>query len=388
MNPVLLRLFCLQALFWSASIAGITLTGLVGLELSPWQRLATLPLALQVLGGLLATQPLSNLMQRRGRGFGLRLGALAGLIGALICAWALLERQFWLFCAGTLALGVYQASAMFYRHCALEVVDPAKRGRAIALVLGGGLCAALIAPSLVVHGRDALSVPYLGAYLLIGLLAVLALVILSGLHAPAPPPETQGAQTPLRTLLARRDVRLALLVTASAQGLMILVMNATPLAMHAVHHPLDSSATVIQWHVIGMFLPAFFAGPLVDRFSARYMALAGALVLAASATIALSGEGFTAFLLSSLALGLGWNLLLVSGTALLAQSHAVEERGRAQGAMELTNALAALVGSAAAGVGIGTIGWSGINWLMLGLSVALLSRLVIFDRSSPRTERA
>lgn len=71
---------------------------------------------------------------------------------------------------------------------------------------------------------------------------------------------------------------------------MILIMNATPLAMSFCGLPLEQSSRVIQWHVLGMFLPAFFAGPLVDRIGNRRVALLGAFLLAASAGIALDGS--------------------------------------------------------------------------------------------------
>ena len=90
-NPTLLRLFLAQALFWSCAMIGITLTSLVGLQLAPLNGLATLPLALLVLGYLLATQPLSAFMQRRGRRAGLVLGASAGILGGLLSALGVLS---------------------------------------------------------------------------------------------------------------------------------------------------------------------------------------------------------------------------------------------------------------------------------------------------------
>ncbi len=61
-NPALLILFLAQALYWSCSLIGITLTALIGMQLSPYNSLATLPLALLVLGNLLARArtPLAN----------------------------------------------------------------------------------------------------------------------------------------------------------------------------------------------------------------------------------------------------------------------------------------------------------------------------------------
>ena len=70
---------------------------------------------------------------------------------------------------------------------------------------------------------------------------------------------------------------------------MILVMNATPLAMHGEGLDLHASGQVIQWHMLGMFLPAFVAGPLVDRFGCRLVACLGGGLLIVSAVVALLG---------------------------------------------------------------------------------------------------
>jgi len=47
---------------------------------------------------------------------------------------------------------------------------------------------------------------------------------------------------------------------------MNLLMTATPLAMGLCGHPYSAAATVIGWHVIGMFGPSFFTGSLIKRF--------------------------------------------------------------------------------------------------------------------------
>lgn len=58
-NPQVFRLFMAQALFWSCSMTGIILTSIVGLRLAPFASLASLPLAVLMLGGLLALQPIA-----------------------------------------------------------------------------------------------------------------------------------------------------------------------------------------------------------------------------------------------------------------------------------------------------------------------------------------
>jgi MFS family permease len=384
-NPTLLRLFLAQALFWSCAMIGITLTSLVGLQLAPLNGLATLPLALLVLGYLLATQPLSAFMQRRGRRAGLLLGAGAGVLGGLLSALGVWLADFWLFCLGALPIGVYQASAMYYRFAALEAVDDAHKGRATAWVIGGGLCAALLAPTLTLWARDALERPFVGAYLLVALLAILAIALLAGLRQGALPPPASRGLAAMRELLARPVVRSAMLITAIGNGLMVLVMNATPLAMSFCGLPLEAGAEVIRWHMVGMFLPAFVAGPLVDRLGCKRVALLGIALLTASAAIALSGERQSYFLVSSLLLGMGWNLMLVAGTTLLGQGHAADERGQAQGLMELGNGSVAAAASFASGALISGLGWSPVNLAMLGLLVVALLALAGGAR---RTEEA
>ncbi|WP_252273388.1 MFS transporter [Pseudomonas subflava] len=375
-NPTLLRLFLAQALFWSCAMVGVTLTSLVGLQLAPRNSLATLPLALMVLGYLAATQPLSSFMQRRGRRAGLVLGAGAGILGGLLSAAGVWLADFWLLCLGALPIGVYQASAMYYRFAALEAVDDAHKGRATAWVIGGGLFAALLAPSLTLWARDALERPFVGAYLLIAALAALAIPLLAGLRQGALPPANGGALAAMRELLARPVIRAAMITTAIGQGLMVLVMNATPLAMSFCGLPLEAGAEVIRWHMVGMFLPAFVAGPLVDRLGSRRVALIGIGLLTASACIALSGEQQLQFLISSLLLGMGWNLMLVAGTTLLGQGHSPAERGQAQGLMELGNGMVAAMASFASGALISGLGWSPVNLAMLGLLTLAVITLI------------
>ena len=373
-NPTLLRLFLAQALYWSCTLIGVTLTALVGLQLAPSSMLATLPLALLVLGYLLSTQPLSAFMQRRGRRAGLLLGAAAGTAGGLLSALGVWLADFWLFCLGALPIGVYQASAMYYRFAALEAVADAHKGRATAWVIGGGLLAALLAPELTLWARNALATPFVGAYLALAALAALAIPLLAGLRQGALPAANGGGLAAMRSLLARPVIRAAIATTAIGHGLMILVMNATPLAMSFCGLPLEAGAEVIRWHMVGMFLPAFVAGPLVDRLGARRVAVLGIGLLIASAAIALAGQLQTYFLVSSLLLGMGWNLMLVAGTTLLGEGHTTDERGQAQGMMELGNGAVATAASFASGALISGLGWNPVNLAMLPLlAIALLA---------------
>ncbi|MGX5219507.1 MFS transporter [Pseudomonas sp. S9] len=370
------RLFICQALYWCCSMIGITLTALIGLQLAPLNILATLPLALLVLGNLLAVQPLSLYMQRHGRRAGLLLGAGSGVLGGLISAWGVWLGDFSILCLGALPIGAYQASAMYYRFAALEAVPESARGRASAYVIGGGVIAALIAPSLALWSKNALDTPFTGAYLMMAALALVAAGVLSQLPQGAIPTASTGGWAAMRELLGRPVVRAAIATTAIGHGLMILVMNATPLAMRDCGLSLETSARVMQWHMLGMFLPAFVAGRLVDTLGSRRVAVIGSGVLLVSAAIAMSGIARDQFLISSFLLGLGWNLMLIAGTTLLAQGHTPAERGHAQGLMELSNGSVAASASFASGALISAIGWNAVNISILPLIVIVLFMLI------------
>ena len=375
-HPQLAVLSAAQALYWSCSIIGIALTALIGQRLAPSSLLATLPLALLVLGNLLAVGALARWMQQRGRRRGLQRGAVFGIAAGLLAAYAVHAASFLLFCGAMLLLGVYQASAGFYRFAALDGVDARYKGRAAAWVVAGGIAAALFAPGVALHAVNWFATPMAGAYVFISVLALCALVLLSWLPesvsaAPVSAKAAPSNKALRRELWSRPAIRQALSITACGHGLMILVMNATPLAMHGHGHALGTSTQVIQWHVLGMFLPSLVAGSLVDRWGARPVAWTGALLLTASAALALSGLSATRFLISSLLLGAGWNLMLLAGTTLLTLAHSPEERATAQPMMEWTNSAVAAIMSFSGGALMQTLGWQAINVFALVVLVGV-----------------
>ena len=341
-------LFIAQALYWSCSLIGITLTSLIGIDLAPMAELATLPLALLVVGNLVCVHPLSMIMQHYGRRTGLFLGAASGVVGGAVVAG-----------------GVYQASAMYYRYAALEAVRDDQKGRAAALVVGGGVLAALIAPEIASYTRNMVAIPFAGSYLALAGLATIAALIMLMLRDGGVPAKTRTGGAVMLELLRRPRLRGAIAISAAGHGIMILVMTATPLAMKFCGFDVDTAANVIRWHIIGMFLPAFAAGPMIDHFGARLMAMVGALALLFSVAFAVSGISFSAFLISSFLLGIGWNLMLLAGTTLLGEGHDASERGHAQSLMELGNSITGTVASLVAGALIAGAGWNIINFGVL-----------------------
>ncbi len=373
-RPVLI-LAAAQALFQTGAVIVMTVGALAGLQAAASPRWATLPIATMFLGTALATFPASLWMARVGRRAGFICGALLGVAAGLVAAAGVRASSLPLLAAGTFLFGTYQGFAQFYRFAAGEASDPAFRPRAISLVLAGGVIAALIGPLLVRLGGLAIAPDYLGAFLILSALSLVAAAILPGLRLSRP--ETlAGAAASARSLteiLRQPTYLVALFGAATGGGVMILAMTATPLAMSHHHHGLDATATVIQLHVLGMFLPSFFTGGLIARFGAVPVMFAGVLLLLGHVLATLTGPGFNSFAGALILLGVGWNFLFVGGSTLLTTAYAPSEKAKAQAFNDLTIFAVALLSSLLAGGLHGALGWERLNLLLLPwlLSAAL-----------------
>jgi MFS family permease len=352
-----------QALFWAGLLVSITLTGLIGQIIAPDPALATLPVALLMVANIVLTRPISLLMQRHGQRAGFSLGALAGALGGMICVIGIFRADFTVFCLGNVVLGAYQAAAQYYRLAAVDKVEPERRGRAVSLVLSGAILAALAAPSLALWSKDLFApVTFAGSFLALSVLSVMTLIPLALLSPhPAASAEARSGGRPMGEIL-RQPIMIAALVNAAAgHAVMVLVMNATPLAMVACNHTVGDAAGVIRAHVLGMFVPSFFTGKLIDRLGAPAIAAAGAVILAASATVSAWDQGLGYFQVGLVLLGVGWNFMYIAGTTLLTQSYQPEERGRVQGMAEMTIAACAATASFGSGGLLNAFGWQAVN---------------------------
>lgn len=100
-------------------------------------------------------------------------------------------------------MGLFQACAQYYRFAATEAASEAFRPRAIGMVIGGGVVAAVAGPTLATWARDLLAPhTFAGSYLAVMALALASTWAMSRLHL-TPPAATQSRQTatPLRMLV-------------------------------------------------------------------------------------------------------------------------------------------------------------------------------------------
>ncbi|OEY66098.1 MFS transporter [Marinobacter sp. X15-166B] len=379
-----------QILFMVASITVMTLSGVVGQALSPDPDLATLPIAAMMVGTVFSTLPASLLMKRVGRRSGFITGAsLGGVAGGLLSFAAIAVGSFWLFCVGSLLLGLYQGFAMYYRFAAADVASPAFRSRAISYVMAGGVVAAFLGPWSASSTINLIArVPMGGPYLVIALLALLAITVLTRLQVPArgePQPGEVGR--PLARVAAQPAFLVALTAGAVGYAVMALVMTATPLAMRASGFDMGQVAFIMQWHVLGMFAPSFVTGGLIARFGVSRILLSGSALLALSALTATLGDSLGHYWCALVLLGVGWNFLFVGASTLLASVHTEAERGKVQGVNDLAIFTLVAMGSLMSGSLLHQLGWQRLNMTML-VPVALVILAVLWLRLSRRVSGA
>ena len=137
-----------QGLSVTTTNIGIINTGLVGFLLSPEKEYATLPLSLQFLTLALLLIPVSLLMGKYGRKIIFILGVISSLIGTLIVAYSIFEKNFLFFILGSILIGISQATQQFYRYAAADNVPDNFKSKALSYVISGGLIAAILGPEL------------------------------------------------------------------------------------------------------------------------------------------------------------------------------------------------------------------------------------------------
>jgi MFS family permease len=364
-----------HAVLGSQLAINIIVAGLAGALLADDPALATLPISIVVVGSLLGAPALSLFMGRHGRRAGFWVGALAGGIGAALCARALFIGSFGLFLAGSVLLGVYQAAQGFFRFAAADTASESFKPKAISWVLAGGLLSALLGPEIVrATSGDFMAVPYAGAYLAMIVLNVVGAIGLWFLDIPRPQRAAGAVDTgrPLAVIARQPVFLIAVLSGMVGFASMSLVMTSTPLAMVGHGFMPDHAADVVRWHIVAMFAPSFFTGSVIVRFGRLPVIAAGLVLLGVCGAIALAGVDLHHFYLALIALGIGWNFSFIGATSLLGTTHTRAEQAKVQGLNDFLVLGFVAVGSFGSGALLDAFGWDAVQYAMVpALLVAL-----------------
>ncbi len=359
----------------------ITISALIGLELAPDKRLATLPLALQFFSVMCGSVPASLIMGRLGRKKGFLIAASIGILGASLALWAIFNGVFFVYCLATVCFGLFTAFGNYYRFTAAEVVPAARKSTAISMVMAGGVIAAFIGPNLAnwsgalfEHSRFA------GPFAVLIGVYMLSMATIAFADLPVPMRSTQAySGRPLPEILGQPIFIVAVLCQMLGYGTMNLVMTATPLAMHVHDYGMGATAFVIQWHVLAMFGPSFFTGHLINRLGIIPILAAGVVLGLVCVVINLNGDTMAHFTASLVLLGISWNFLFIGGTTLLTDAYSTAEKARTQAANDLMVFTTVTVTALAAGGLHHLFGYKMVNvtvvpmFLVIGLAILWLA---------------
>jgi predicted MFS family arabinose efflux permease len=378
----ILLLSIAQALYGCCVIVMFSTGGLVGLMLAPSKGYATLPVTAYVIGSMIATIPASILMKRFGRIPVFATGATVSAIGALISAWAIYHNLFWLFIAGTLFQGTYQATSSFHAFAASEVARPEDKSIAISWVLAGGVVSAIAGTMIAKYTADLFApFTFAGSYVAAAVLAASSLIIFAILNLPKPTlAEIEGPQRSWPELLRQPKLVIAMAAAISSYALMNLMMTAAPVAMEYCGFDKNASFWVIQWHVLGMFVPSFFTGILIKRYGVNLITGIGMAILIIAGVAALMGISFVHFSIALILLGLGWNFGFIGGTTMLTTTYQPAERAKVQAVNNFGVSLMVAIASASSGQMLSHFGWASVALTVMPIAAVMLTVIVVRAR--------
>lgn len=351
-----------QALAMSGVPMMILVGSLLGAKIAPDESLVTLPIAVIVIGTASATIPVALAMRRFGRKGGGYIGFCFGLAASFSGYQAAALESFGFLLGSCFCLGVASAFGQQFRFAALESVkDPSDFGPALSAFMTGGLLAAYLGPEIGALGRDLVESPhgFAGSFVLLGCVILTAALVFSFFKERRSVEES--VEVPTRSLgrIVRSKVFLVAVSTAAlSYVVMSFIMTATPITMHEVcGFSLDDTKRVIQGHIIAMFLPSVFSGWLMKRFGKGKLMLAGVVAYGVVIVVGMRGQELVHFWGALILLGVGWNFLFASGTALLPSAYEPSERYKAQAANDFTVFGCQAVASLSAGWFLYSFGW-------------------------------
>ncbi|WP_435600937.1 MFS transporter [Streptomyces sp. C10-9-1] len=386
-----------QALGGAGMAAGITVGALLAQDLLGSTSLAGLPAALYTVGAAFGAAVLGRVSQRFGRRPGLALGngiaalGSAGVVAGAAARWPVL------LLAALVVYGAGTVTGLLARYAGADLAPPDRRGRAAGTVLFAMTLGAVVGPNLTgptgelaaTWGLPPLSGPFLLAAVAY---AAAALVLVVWLRPdplpPAPQPPARPGESGSAPSGAHRTGRPApgvvtgATVMITAQLVMIAVMTMTPVHMAGHGHTTQAVGLVIALHVGAMFLPSPLSGLLTDRFGGRRVATAaGALLLSAGLLAGLAPPASTPLLACALVLlGVGWNLALLGGTAVLTDAAPAGNRAAVQGLADTGMAVAGATGGMVSGLVMGGSGYPVLTAAAGALALAVVPAVAMSGR--------
>ncbi|MFY1684469.1 MFS transporter [Micromonospora sp. WMMD730] len=363
-----------------------------------------------VVGAALLAVPVTRIMNGHGRRPGLVVAYLTGAVGALLVVLATVTGGVPLLFLGMLLFGGGTAANLQARYTAVDLAEPARRGRQLSLVVWATTIGSVAAPNFAAladrvtrsWGLPSLAGPFAFSAVAFGLAAVVLLLLLRpdplltarrlaaaeagaspGAATPAttaPGARPEGMRAAWRVVRRRPAARLGIAAVAVGHLVMVAVMAMTPVRLGESHSDADVLRVVgivLSVHIAGMYAFSPVVGWLTDRWGRRAVILVGVGTLLSACAVAGTAGHHTPRLSVGLALlGLGWSATMVAGSTLLSEAVPSRVRPSVQGLSDLTMGLAGAGAAAASGFVMRVAGYPTLT-LLAAIAVVPLVALAL-----------
>ena len=364
MNKNLWLLILSQIFAFTAAPVTVFLSGIIGSELTPIKSLATLPMALSIVGIAIFAIFAAKIMNIIGRRLGFIFASIGSSLSSLLAAYSIIIESFILFNLGCFLLGATVAFSHQYRFAAVETVKKEMAPKAISIILLAGIGSAFIGPNLANITKSAIAEHlYAGSYIALAVLTLTSTIFLIFYKDGHKPNKVAGRKTrSYFELISQPRFLQALIASAFAYAVMSFLMTATPISMHVMEKiSLTKTGFVIQLHIAAMFLPSLITGNLINKFGHSKIMHAGVVLFSITILTSLFEQNFINYLIALIFLGFGWNFLFISGTSLLVLSYKENEKFKAQGFNDLIVYTIQAISSLSAGVFLTLTSWKIMN---------------------------
>ena len=379
MNKNLWLLILSQIFAFTAAPVTVFLSGIIGSQFSPIKSLATLPMALSIVGVAIFAIFAAKIMSIIGRKAGFIIASVGSSFAALMAAYSIIIESFILFNLGCFLLGAGVAFSHQYRFAAVETVEKSMAPKAISIILLAGIGSAFIGPNLANISKEIISEHlYAGSYVALAILTLSSTIFLLFYEDNHRPNNFVKENTRSYFELVKQPRFLQALIASSfAYAVMSFLMTATPISMHVMEKiSIAKTGLVIQLHIAAMFLPSLITGNLIKKFGHSKIMYAGVLLFSITIFTSLFEQNFINYLIALIFLGFGWNFLFISGTSLLVLSYKEAEKFKAQGFNDFIVYTVQALASLSAGIFLNLTSWKTMNLVcIIFLIIIIISTL-------------
>ena len=384
MNKNLWIITASQIFSFTPAPVNVFLSGIIGSTLSPVKSLQTVPTSLMIVGIAIFSFFAAKIMGKIGRKAGFLYAAVFSSFSSLLGAFAVWDKNFYLFCLACFFIGCGMSFTHQYRFAAAESVEKSFIPKALSIIMLATIFSALLGPNIANFNKDLIDGHlYVGSYLSLAVLTSVPIIFLSFYN---PKMELisiykHKSRSYFELILQPRFLQ-AVASAAFAYAVMSFLMTATPINMYITeNYSLDKTGIVIQLHIVSMFLPSLITGYLLKKFGHSIIIYVGVGFYTLTILLSFLEPTFFNYILALVFLGIGWNFLYLSGTGLLVLSYKEEEKFKAQGFNDVLVFSIQALASLSAGYMLSITSWKMMNLIAIPFLVLIIFSSIRADLS-------